>query len=312
VPKREKRAQAGFKVLQWVVPLALAVLLAVLGYQLSLSLASVVEQSISNSRITNAVSSNPSQPSNTASKQSASSDTNPSASPLQGDKQTASAKRRPGGELVAPLGEPPPSYHPGQGAWPARWMLSAPFYLVGIFLLLVANIVLTTRPGVVTEDSQTFTDALEQVWYKLVLAKQSTPRAAKRFVNRVRYLAMRQRAYSEQGSLWERVLFPQRLREPSSAEKLQTIPEPLLVAMAAIEQLEPVWIYDRDAFMWLAKSDSTLVGYPGTNAMSDALIEEARADHIKTFNDKFGWEALSAHRNRFVAIWPRTDPTEPA
>ena len=164
----------------------------------------------------------------------------------------------------------------------------------------------------VTQDSQNFTDALEQVWYPLVLAKQNTPRAAKRFVNRVRYLAMRQRAYSEQGSMWERVLFPQRLREPSSAEKLETIPEPLLVAMAAIEQLEPVWIYDLDAFQGLAKSGSTLVGYPGTNAVSDALIERARAEHVKTFNDKFGWDSLSAHRERFISIWPRTDPTEPA
>jgi len=65
----------------------------------------------------------------------------PDATPAPGDTQAAGANSRPGGSkdtggLVAPFGGPPPSYHPGQEAWPARWMLSAPFYLVGIFLLL--------------------------------------------------------------------------------------------------------------------------------------------------------------------------------
>jgi len=141
VPERERRAQAGFRVLQWVVPVALAVLLAVLGYQLSLSLAAVVEQSISNSRIPNATNSNASQPSDSFPTPSAASGTNGSATPAPGDTQAAGANSRPGGSkdtggLVAPFGGPPPSYHPGQEAWPARWMLSAPFYLVGIFLLL--------------------------------------------------------------------------------------------------------------------------------------------------------------------------------
>jgi hypothetical protein len=55
----------------------------------------------------------------------------------------------------------------------------------------------------------------EKVWYTLVLEKQNTPRAAKRFVNRVRYLAMRQHYYRDQSSLWDRTLFPQRLASPA-------------------------------------------------------------------------------------------------
>jgi hypothetical protein len=95
------------------------------------------------------------------------------------------------GELLSAIPGEPPAISAGREVWPTRWMLSIPIYLLIVFLLLVANVVLTTRPGVVTCDSQPFADAMEDVWYPLVLAKQNTPRAAKRFVNRVRYLAIR-------------------------------------------------------------------------------------------------------------------------
>jgi hypothetical protein len=120
---------------------------------------------------------------------------------------------------------------------------------------------------------------------------------------------MRQRANSEQSSMWERVLFPQRLREPSGAAKPDPIPEPLLVAMAAIEQLEPVWIHDDAAFQWLVSANG-LVGFPETNADNDALIEKARAEHIESFEGKSSWSSLSDHRKRFIDIWPRTDPAQ--
>ena len=89
---------------------------------------------------------------------------------------------------------------------------------------------------------------MEKVWHPPVLAKQNTPRAAKRFVNRVRYLALRQRGYQQEASWWERILFPQRLRQPAIAKNWQPVPEPLLIAMAAVEQVQPIWIYDETAF----------------------------------------------------------------
>ena len=153
-----------------------------------------------------------------------------------------------GGELIVPFGGPAPSVKDTKNAWPARWILSVPLYLAGLFLLLVTNVVLTTRPGVVTRDSKQFTDAMGQVWYPLVLAKQNTPRAAKRFVNRVRYLAMRQRVQRDKATWWERTLFPQRLVSPKRSQDATRIPEPVLVAMAALEQMDPEWIYDDKEF----------------------------------------------------------------
>ena len=162
---------------------------------------------------------------------------------------------------------------------------------------------------------------MEQVWYPLVLAKQNTPRAAKRFVNRVRYLAMRQRAFSEDASMWERVLFPQRLREPVGEHEWKPIPEPLLVAMAAMEQMEPLWIYSASAFRRLVGNDgegpSEPLTSPGAVPEAVSLLQIACSKHRRVFSDpKYvsahaNWESLSDYRTTFLAIWPRTEPTEP-
>ena len=203
------------------------------------------------------------------------------------------------------------------GVWPAGWVLSIPLYLVAVFILLVANVVLTVRPGVVTHDSQQFTDAMEKVWYPLVLAKQNTPRAAKRFINRVRYLAMRQRGYQEHASAWERVLFPDRLREPARTKDWQPIPEPLLVALAAIEQMQPQWIYNDAAFTQVAGTDGIAElasKFPASTPDGPTLLTCARAKHRETFSSIWyqqrhaDWGSLPTYRETFVLIWPQLTP----
>jgi hypothetical protein len=58
------------------------------------------------------------------------------------------------GELLSAVPGETPAISSGREVWPTRWLLSIPVYLLVVFLLLVANVVLTTRPGVVTCDSQ--------------------------------------------------------------------------------------------------------------------------------------------------------------
>jgi len=196
--------------------------------------------------------------------------------------------------------------------------LSVPLYLIALFLLLAAQVALTTRPGVVTYDSTQFEDALEKAWYVLILAKQNTPRAAKRFVNRVRYLAMRQRSYQEQVQWWERALFPQRLREPARKLDWKPIPEPLLVAMAAIEQMEGYWIYENSAFKHIVAEQfqELAKSFPASTSMAVTLLEMARAKHKQAFPDELGvqtktnWASLPLYHDTFVVIWPRTDLSE--
>jgi hypothetical protein len=76
--------------------------------------------------------------------------------------------------------------------------------------------------------------------------KQKTPRSMKRFMNRVRYLAMRQREYAERKPLWksllarlERGLDVEEKTEPINVPDTGVIPEPALVALSAIQQLDP-------------------------------------------------------------------------
>ena len=222
------------------------------------------------------------------------------------------------GVVVSDVGAPDPSIKPARPTWPARWVLSIPLYLIAVFLLLAAQVVLTTRPGVQTTDSAEFKDALEKAWYAFILAKQNTPRAAKRFVNRVRYLAMRQRTYKDLAPWWDRAIFPQRLREPERKQDWKPIPEPLLVAMAAIEQMEGRWIYEESAFEHIVEEQFEELGkkFPSSDAMAVTLLGKARAEHKKAFPDdvvarrSMNWASLPEYHGTFVVIWPKTDLSE--
>lgn len=101
---------------------------------------------------------------------------------------------------------------PGQKA-----PLPVPAWLVPLAVLLAAgSITLLRRPQVVEQDSRDFRRSLAN-WLPLVAARQNTPREVKRFVNRVRLLAMRQRAEGKN---------PARLAEPT------------LVALAALHHVD--------------------------------------------------------------------------
>ena len=90
-------------------------------------------------------------------------------------------------------------------------------WLVPLFLLLAATgVTLLHRPPVVERDSRTFREALTN-WLPLVAARQNTPREVKRFVNRVRLLAMRQRAEGQDAAVLD---------------------EPTLVALGALHHLD--------------------------------------------------------------------------
>jgi hypothetical protein len=300
VTLKEKSLRVGLKSLRWAIPAALVVLLLWGSYHYSLSAEFAVERWIAenpepSAAAATALNPPPASRANAAGPVSAS-----AAQPVAASKTSAADKAT---ELVAPIGGVAPEFKE-KAVWPARWMLSLPLYLGAVFLLLVANVVLTTRPGVVTHDSQQFTDALGKVWYPLVLEKQNTPRAAKRFVNRVRYLAMRQRSYRDRASLWERTLFPQRLASPEHAQKPPRIPEPIMIALAAMEQSNPAWVIDQDMFKHIVDGKDVPKG----------LLAAAREKHIEEFSSSTTsqWTCLPGYREPFLKIWPRLSPEEQA
>jgi hypothetical protein len=99
----------------------------------------------------------------------------------------------------------------------------------------VAVWLFTRKPGLVVHDSDEFVAALE-AWQPLLVARNRTPRSLKRFINRVRYLAMRQRPQEEDATMWRalRAALTGKRVPPPLVPDTQPIPEADLVALAAM------------------------------------------------------------------------------
>jgi photosystem II stability/assembly factor-like uncharacterized protein len=115
---------------------------------------------------------------------------------------------------------------------------------VGLLLaLLLAWRRLANRAEPTLQDSQAFRVALK-AWAPYVARQRTTPRAFKKFLNRVRYYAMRQRAAEPPAPRWRRFL--DRLTGESRDPGLRqgSIPEEVLVALAALHECEPHLVED--------------------------------------------------------------------
>jgi hypothetical protein len=115
-----------------------------------------------------------------------------------------------------------------QSSWTSFW----PVLFIVPALLWAGYRIATWRPDLEPDDSKEFTAAMEDA-LPLILSKQRTPRAVKRFVNKVRFIAMRQRqGFRDDRPLWRRVTQP-----PAPAVSTSPgIPEDILVILAALHQ----------------------------------------------------------------------------
>ena len=152
----------------------------------------------------------------------------------------------------------PPEVKPKSSDQPARisdppqaklaltWPTSV---LVGLLLLSV--VFLLRSKGFRTNDSSEFANAL-RIWLPLVSHPKNTPRAVKRFVNRVRYLAMLQ-AEDDPPTLFQRLVFRKNGKQDKTKAK---IPESLLIALGAVHESHEDWIQSDPALKDLV--DQTL------------------------------------------------------
>jgi hypothetical protein len=92
-----------------------------------------------------------------------------------------------------------PGVQTGSSPQPEGWIQSWPALLVLLWVLWFFFDTISRRVSLVSKDSPRFRAALD-IWSPLVMSIVNTPRSAKRFLNQVRYLAMRQRAFTEKGT----------------------------------------------------------------------------------------------------------------
>jgi hypothetical protein len=163
-----------------------------------------------------------------------------------------------------------------------------PVFVAFVLLLALVGLGvwrLTVPPGVVIRDSQEFEEALE-AWHPLVFTFRKTPRSIKRFLNRVRYLAMLQRGQDPEPSRWRQILAWLRgmfRRGEEKAEVRETpvaIPEHALVALVAIEHSRPDWFQD-DRFF----SDPRVVA--GGNSIPAKIQAIVRDTPLRSYRDAY-------------------------
>lgn len=182
--------------------------------------------------------------------------------------------------------------------------------LVALLVLIwIGSTILTRRPGLVVEDSPRFVAALE-IWHPLVFARKPTPRATKRFMNHVRYLAMRQRQQSDSDPPLKQFLAKlkgrlsggktpeEMMAEMVNAEPaIQQIPDEVLVALAALQHLNPECLTEQPG-----PASSPDKVWPraisATNPLRP-LFEKAQEAHEAKFGN---WAILSQYRERFLEM----------
>ncbi|PYV66018.1 MAG: hypothetical protein DMG97_30735 [Acidobacteria bacterium] len=110
------------------------------------------------------------------------------------------------------------------------------------------------------EDSPEFTEALDKWFPFLVTGREMTPRAIKRFVNRVRYFAMMEGSFRPVRRWWERLAqLLERKKQPPKEETIVTATggtrEDLLVALATVHERHPEWFTgDLESFLQAVRS----------------------------------------------------------
>ncbi len=174
---------------------------------------------------------------------------------------------------------------PGGLIQPAKEPASFAFIYVVLALILGFGIWRLSIPtDLVVKDSPEFIDALK-IWHPLLIAKRNTPRSVKRFVNRVRYFAMRQSAETEPESVWKKLAVWAGLKQKGATKQAETVPESLLVALSAVHHFDSN-LLAREHFKQTPEGDILLLKMTQTLSSEVALVfQTAMHDHKERFNN---------------------------
>jgi hypothetical protein len=156
------------------------------------------------------------------------------------------------------------------------------------------------------------------VWHPWIVLLNRTPRTIKRFLNRLRYVAMRLRSETDNQSLPERIWRKMSGKEkpPEENESAESVPESVLVALGAIYHVNPAWIKDAEILEKVFSESSTALAerlkeaFPQADRDSQAILDAA--GHLKkavvNYQDEFGRGVapLIRHREAFLEVLAET------
>jgi KAP family P-loop domain len=173
----------------------------------------------------------------------------------------------------------------------------------GLLLYLCWRI-LTRKEDVVVKDSPKFRQALE-LWDSVIVLSHETPRSTKRFMNRLRCLAMRLRPAPEERTRWG-VL---RQREPNPAgaatSAKDTLPESMLVALSALYDIAPEMVRRPDLFsnalqgkFYIAAASDKQPARPLVAESLETLLRSTLEEHESKFADE--WSPTEKQREAFL------------
>jgi hypothetical protein len=228
----------------------------------------------------------------------------PTSSPTPTEQSRPSPSLAPG---VSPTPTPQPSpesptgpakFWPGQAGSRPLWAM----LLLAAAILTPGLIRLSRRTGAVIEDSPGFIQALEKWFPFLATDNDMTPRAVKRFVNRVRYFAMMKGSFRPAPRWWQRLAdFLQPKSEAASVISLESTRKEVLAALAIIYRKYPGW-FSGDLTSFLnehesesAKEDHGLPDFNPSDVTSEVYREfitsrEGLLVALATIYEKYpGW-----------------------
>lgn len=158
-------------------------------------------------------------------------------------------------------------------------------YIALVIMVALAIWRLSIPSDLVVQDSPEFIDALK-IWHPLLIAKRNTPRSVKRFVNRVRYFAMRQSAETETQSVWQRLAVWAGFKEKEEAKQVEAVPESILVALSAIHHFKSD-LFKREHFRQTPDGEFPLLSKLDAISPEEAVaMRNAMDEHRKNFG---GW-----------------------
>ena len=175
--------------------------------------------------------------------------------------------------------------------------------LLGAALLLYACWrIIVRKEEVVVRDSPKFRDALE-AWDTVIIRTHATPRSTKRFMNKVRCLAMRLRTPVE-GETRGSLLWRRSPDHPTSTTLPPTsrLPESTLVALSAIYDIAPEIVRNDQRYEKAMQGflEPVSKGEVPIDSRVEAAFKEALERHSTRFVSEGEWPPTSEQRELFL------------